>query len=129
VGGKCGPVTRLDDELAVETAPPRAPKGRRPAPTKKRKGFKAWLRRWWWVFVVVPLVAVIGLLLTLFYVYSQLELPKTPPPLQTTYIYDRQGHQIATLHSTVDRTIASGLGDGCVEARVSISAATSTACR
>jgi len=98
-------VTRLDDELAVETAPARAPKGRKHAPTKKRKGFKAWLGRWWWVFVVVPLVAVIGLLLTLFYVYSQLELPKTPPPLQTTYIYDREGHQIATLHSTVDRTI------------------------
>jgi penicillin-binding protein 1A len=98
-------VTRLDDELAVETAPARAPKGRRHAPTKKRKGFKAWLRRWWWVFVVVPLVAAIGLLLTLFYVYSQLELPETPPPLQTTYIYDRQGHQIATLHSAVDRTI------------------------
>ena len=98
-------MTRLDDELAVETAPARAPKGRKHAPTKKRKGFKAWLGRWWWVFVVVPLVAVIGLLLTLFYVYSQLELPKTPPPLQTTYIYDREGHQIATLHSTVDRTI------------------------
>ena len=98
-------MTRLDDELAVKTAPARAPKGRKHAPSKKRKGFKAWLRRWWWVFVVVPLVAVIGLLLTLFYVYSQLELPKTPPPLQTTYIYDREGHQIATLHSTVDRTI------------------------
>jgi penicillin-binding protein 1A len=98
-------VTRLDDELAVKTAPARAPRGRRHAPTKKRKGFKAWLRRWWWVFVVVPLVAAIGLLLTLFYIYSRLELPETPPPLQTTYIYDRQGHQIATLHSTVDRTI------------------------
>jgi penicillin-binding protein 1A len=98
-------VTTLDDELAVQTAPARAPKGRRHAPTKKRKGFKAWLRRWWWVFVVVPLVAAIGLLLTLFYVYSQLELPETPPPLQTTYIYDRGGNQIATLHSTVDRTI------------------------
>ncbi|MGA9159449.1 MAG: transglycosylase domain-containing protein, partial [Actinomycetota bacterium] len=54
---------------------------------------------------VVPLVGAIGLLLTLFYVYSQLELPKTPPPLQTTYIYDREGNQLATLHSTVDRTI------------------------
>jgi penicillin-binding protein 1A len=98
-------VTRLDDELAVKTAPPRAPRGRRHAPTKKRKGFKAWLRRWWWVFVVVPLVAAIGLLLTLFYIYSRLELPETPPPLQTTYIYDRDGDQIATLHSAVDRTI------------------------
>ena len=105
VRGKFELVTRLDDELAIKTAPARAPRGRRHAPTKKRKGFKAWLRRWWWVFVVVPLVAAIGLLLTLFYIYSQLELPKTPPPLQTTYIYDREGHQIATLHSAVDRTI------------------------
>jgi penicillin-binding protein 1A len=98
-------VTTLDDELAVKTAPARAPKGRKHAPSKKRKGFRAWLRRWWWVFVVVPLVGAIGLLLTLFYVYSQLELPRTPPPLQTTYIYDRDGHQIATLHAAVDRTI------------------------
>ena len=95
----------LDDELAVETAPARAPKGRKHAPSTKRKGFRAWLRRWWWVFVVVPLVGVIGLLVTLLYVYSQLELPQTPPPLQTTYIYDRDGHQIATLHASVDRTI------------------------
>jgi membrane peptidoglycan carboxypeptidase len=98
-------MTTLDDELAVKTAPARAPRGRKHARTKKRKGFQAWLRRWWWVFVVVPLVAAIGMLLTLFYVYSQLDLPETPPPLQTTYIYDREGHQIATLHSTVDRTI------------------------
>jgi membrane peptidoglycan carboxypeptidase len=41
----------------------------------------------------------------LLYVYSRLELPATPPPLQTTYIYDSDGHQIATLHAGVDRTI------------------------
>ena len=99
------PVTTLDDELAVKTSPARAPKVRKHAPSKKRKGFRAWFRRWWWVFVVVPLVGIIGVLLMLFYVYSQLELPKTPPPLQTTYIYDRDGHQIATLHASVDRTI------------------------
>ena len=98
-------MTTLDDELAVKTAPARLSRGRKHAPTNRRKGFKGWIRRWWWVFVVVPLVGVIGLLLTLFYVYSQLELPQTPPPLQTTYIYDRGGNQIATLHSTVDRTI------------------------
>ena len=103
--GKPNPVTTLDDELAVKTAPARTPKGRKHAPSRKRKGFRAWFRRWWWVFVVVPLVGVIGILLMLFYVYSQLELPQTPPPLQTTYIYDRDGHQIATLHASVDRTI------------------------
>src|SRR5262245_48912197 len=102
--GKPRPVTTLDDELAVKTAPARTPKGRKHAPRRKRQGFRAWFRRWWWVFVVVPLVGVIGVLLMLLYVYSQLELPKTPPPLQTTYIYDRAGHQIATLPASVDRT-------------------------
>ncbi|MEX2422058.1 MAG: biosynthetic peptidoglycan transglycosylase, partial [Actinomycetota bacterium] len=100
-------MARLDDELAVKTAPAGTGKGPKHSPprTRKRKGFKAWLRRWWWVFVVVPLVAMIGMILTLLYVYSQLELPKTPPPLQTTYIYDRDGRLLTTLHASVDRTI------------------------
>ena len=59
-------MTTLDDELAVKTAPARLSRGRKHAPTNRRKGFKGWIRRWWWVFVVVPLVGVIGLLLTLF---------------------------------------------------------------
>ncbi len=86
---------------------PQAKHGPRRSPkhTRKRQGFKAWLRRWWWVFVVVPLVAIIGVVLMVVYVYSQLELPKTPPPLQTTYVYDRDGELITTLHASVDRTI------------------------
>ena len=32
-------------------------------------------------------------------------LPSTPPPLQTTYVYDRGGNLLTTLHSSVDRTI------------------------
>jgi membrane peptidoglycan carboxypeptidase len=44
-------------------------------------------------------------LLTLVYVYARLQLPATPPPLQTTYILDRSGNLIGTLHSSVDRTI------------------------
>ena len=54
-------MTTLDDELAVKTAPARLSRGRKHAPTNRRKGFKGWIRRWWWVFVVVPLVGVIGL--------------------------------------------------------------------
>jgi penicillin-binding protein 1A len=93
--------------VAVDTAPKRTGRGPRHAPRKKRsqKGFKAWLRRWWWVLVVVPAAAMLLLLGTLVYVYSQLDLPETPPPLQTTYIYDSDGNQIATLHAGVDRTI------------------------
>jgi penicillin-binding protein 1A len=100
-------VTRLEDELAIKTAPAGTKSGPKHAPRKpkRQKGFKAWLSRWWWVFVVVPLAGAILVLLTLIYVYSQLELPETPPPLQTTYIYDRNGNELTTLHSTVDRTI------------------------
>ena len=97
----------IEATLAVDTAPTRTSRGPRHAPRKPRsqRGFKAWLRRWWWVFVVVPAAAVLLVLGMLVYVYAQLELPATPPPLQTTYIYDRHGNQIATLHAGVDRTI------------------------
>jgi penicillin-binding protein 1A len=82
--------------------------GRKHAPTAKRqqqKGFKAWFKRWWWVFVVAPAGAMILVLFMLIWVYAQLDLPNTPPPLQTTHIYDRDGNQIGTLHANVDRTI------------------------
>jgi penicillin-binding protein 1A len=57
------------------------------------------------VFVAVPLTGILGLFGTLYYVYAHLKLPDTPPPLQTTYIYDRSGNQIGVLHASVDRTI------------------------
>jgi penicillin-binding protein 1A len=93
--------------VAVDTAARKTDRGRKHAPRTKRsqRGFKAWLKRWWWVFVVVPASAALLVLGMLVYVYSKLELPETPPPLQTTYIYDRDGTQIATLHAGVDRTI------------------------
>ena len=71
---------------------------RRKPKRQRQKGFKGWLSRWWWVFVVVPVAGAILVLLTLLYVYSQLELPKTPPPIQTTYVYDRDGKVLTTLH-------------------------------
>ena len=96
----------IDDTLAVRDAPARTRKGPRHAPRKngsrRKKGF---FRRWWWVFVAVPLVAFVSAIGALAYVYSQLELPKTPPPLQTTYIYDSDGELLTTLHATVDRTV------------------------
>lgn len=99
----------LKDGLTVGTARTWTSKGPKHGPRNKRKqpkkGFGAWLRRWWWVFIVAPAGAMLLVLLTLLYVYSQLDLPATPPPLQTTHIYDRHGNQIATLHASVDRTI------------------------
>jgi penicillin-binding protein 1A len=108
--GKRDAVATLKPDVAVGTERTRtgATNGRKHASHKKRpqlKGFKGWLKRWWWVFVVAPAGAVLLVLLTLIWIYSRLELPKTPPPLQTTYIYDRHGNQIATLHASVDRTI------------------------
>jgi membrane peptidoglycan carboxypeptidase len=57
------------------------------------------------VFVVVPAAAILLVIGMLAYVYAQLEIPETPPPLQTTYIYDRHGNLLTTLHAGVDRTI------------------------
>lgn len=57
------------------------------------------------MFVAVPVLAVVLVVGTLLYVYAHLDLPETPPPLQTTYIYDADHRLIGTLHAAVDRTI------------------------
>jgi penicillin-binding protein 1A len=57
------------------------------------------------VLVAIPLLALLGVFGTLYYVYLHLELPAAPPPLQTTFVYDRDGNLLTTLHAAVDRTI------------------------
>jgi lipopolysaccharide export LptBFGC system permease protein LptF len=51
--------------VAVDTAARKTDRGRKHAPRTKRsqRGFKAWLKRWWWVFVVVPASAALFALL------------------------------------------------------------------
>jgi penicillin-binding protein 1A len=90
--------------LAVKTTPERAPKSpkRTPRQPPKKRGF---LRRYWWAFAAAPFVLLFLLLATLLFVYSRLGLPATPPPLQTTYILDREGNVLGTFHASVDRTI------------------------
>ncbi len=93
--------------MSVDTTSPRrrsrggkhAP-GARLSPTKK-KGF---FRRWWWLIVGLPLVGFLVVGGTLVWVYAHLRLPDTLPPLQSTYIYDRQGQLLTTVHGEVDRT-------------------------
>ena len=90
--------------MAVKTTPERAPKSpkRTPRQPPKKRGF---LRRYWWAFAAAPFVLLFLLLATLLFVYSRLDLPATPPPLQTTYILDREGNVLGTFHASVDRTI------------------------
>ena len=72
-------------------------------PTKQKK--KGFFRRFWWVFVLIPLVGILGLAGTIAYVYAQTTVPEAPPGPQTTVIFDRHGKRIASLHAEVDRTI------------------------
>lgn len=57
------------------------------------------------MLAAAPLAGVLGALGVLYYAYARLELPAAPPPLQTTYLYDRHGNLLTTLHASVDRTI------------------------
>ena len=79
-----------------------APKHTRGKPGKPKKGF---FRRFWWVFVALPIVVVLAVGGALVYAYSQIELPKALPPIQSTFIYDRNGSLLASIHGAVDRTI------------------------
>ncbi len=53
----------------------------------------------------MPGVAVLGLFLTLLYVYARTPLPNLPPGPQTTVVYDQHGRVLATLHAEINRTI------------------------
>jgi penicillin-binding protein 1A len=79
-----------------------APKHTRGTSGKPKKGF---FRRFWWVFVAVPIVVVLAVGGGLVYAYSQIELPKTLPPIQSTFMYDRNGSLLASIHGSVDRTL------------------------
>jgi penicillin-binding protein 1A len=57
--------------------------------------------------VVVPLVGVVGLLGTLWYVYAHTEIPEIPVAAQTTLVYDRNGKLITRLHEAENRTVIS----------------------
>jgi penicillin-binding protein 1A len=50
---------------------------------------------------VLALLGVAGL----YVAYARIQLPEALPPIQTTYLYDRNGHLLTTLHGAVDRTV------------------------
>jgi penicillin-binding protein 1A len=102
----------VDTELPREGAPSRRPKHkagwktrrrlRKASARSKKRGF---IRRWWWLVLVLPFLGVIGVGGTLVWMYVHLDVPKAPPPLQTTYVYDSRGGLLTTLHAAVNRTI------------------------
>ncbi|MDQ4108335.1 MAG: transglycosylase domain-containing protein, partial [Actinomycetota bacterium] len=76
-------------------------KGRRPASKRPRTFF----RRYWWAFVLTPVaLAVLGAG-ALLLAYIRIDLPKTLPPVQTTFVYDRNDQLLSTFHGSVDRTL------------------------
>ncbi|MDP9295690.1 MAG: transglycosylase domain-containing protein, partial [Actinomycetota bacterium] len=103
----------IDTDLPRQGAPRRRAKHKaswktRRATRKTRSRYKkrGWFRRWWWLFLLVlPFLGVVGVGGTLAWMYVHLTIPKAPPPVQTTYVYDAKGNQIATLHAAVNRTI------------------------
>ncbi|HEX9298537.1 MAG TPA: transglycosylase domain-containing protein [Actinomycetota bacterium] len=89
--------TRRDDYVPRH-APARA--------TKKASKKKSFLRRRWWLLLLLsPLVVILLGVGALYVAYARIKLPNTLPPIRTTYLYDRNGGQISTLHGAVDRTV------------------------
>jgi penicillin-binding protein 1A len=91
----------LDDTVVVGAHAPKA----RPSPKETRD--KGWFGRYWWIFVVVPLVAILGAFAMVAFVYANTKLVEAPPGAQTTFVLDRDGKLITTLHAEVNRTIVS----------------------
>jgi penicillin-binding protein 1A len=57
------------------------------------------------LFLGLTFQGTVGLPLSRFvHTYTDIPLPKAPPMPQTTYVYDRDGRMITTLHAGVNRT-------------------------
>ena len=76
--------------------------GRRSATRGPRKGF---LRRYWWALALTPVAFVLLGFGVLALAYARIDLPKALPPIQTTFVTDRNGELLSTFHGSVDRTI------------------------
>ena len=74
--------------------------GRRRARTQR--GF---FRRYWWVLALVPVALVLLAFGALAFAYTRIDLPKALPPIQTTFVYDRNDQLLSTFHGSVDRTL------------------------
>jgi penicillin-binding protein 2D len=69
---------------------------------RRRNGF---FRRFWWLFVLVPMLVVVAMFGSLYVAYARIELPDTLPPIRTSFLFDRNGVPLTSLHGAVDRKI------------------------
>ncbi|HEX5938266.1 MAG TPA: transglycosylase domain-containing protein [Actinomycetota bacterium] len=77
-------------------------RGGRRAGAGPQRGF---FRRYWWVFALAPVVLVLLGFGALAFAYTRIELPRALPPVQTTFVYDRNDQLLSTFHGSVDRTL------------------------
>jgi penicillin-binding protein 1A len=87
-----------------ETAKARKKNGK--SAGRKHTGRRSFLRRrWWLILLLAPFVLALLGFVGLWIAYARIQLPDRLPPIQTTYIYDRNGHLITTLHGAVNRRV------------------------
>ena len=74
----------------------------RPASKRSQRGF---FRRYWWAFALTPVALALFAIGVLALAYLRIDLPRALPPVQTTFVYDRNGDLLSTFHGSVDRTL------------------------
>jgi penicillin-binding protein 1A len=95
------PTTPSGAAKSAKHVPKHAPAGR-----SGKKGAKSgFFRRFWWIFLLVPFLVLGSMAGALVYAYSKLTLNKPLPPIQTSYLYARDGSLLTSLHGEVDRQI------------------------
>ena len=106
-----GPQARAGSRTSTRSPVRSAAGGTKPAGTARRDGEgsdgsdRGFFRRHWWKFALAPAALALLGLLVLFIAYVRIDLPETLPPVQTTFVYDREGRLLSTIHGSVDRTL------------------------
>ena len=94
--------TTASGRAAASTGPGSARSAKASTGPKKKSFLR---RKWWLLLLLTPLVVMALAGIGLYVAYARITLPETLPPIQTTYLYDRNGHLLTTLHGAVDRTL------------------------